>query len=72
MMNTAHFPTFAGSARSSANTNDTHLDRATRARLAQAADRVRPYLARQSDKTLQVLGFTETEIMAIRADRAQS
>lgn len=72
MMNTAHFPTFAGSARSVAEARDDHLYRAQRARLAQAAHRVRPYLARLPDKTLQILGFSAIEIMAIRDDVALS
>lgn len=71
-MNTAHFPTFAGPARPVAEAENDHIDRATRARLAQAAHRVRPYLARLPDKTLQLLGFSATEIMAIRADVALS
>ena len=67
-MNTAHFPAFAGSARSNIEREANQVDRATRARLAQAADRVRPYLARLPDNTLQVLGFTPSEVAIIRAD----
>jgi len=45
----------------------TVYDALIRAQQARANVRVRPYLARESDQTLERLGFSTTEIQAIRA-----
>ena len=71
-MNTTSFPTFAGFHGTADLTGAGPMDRATRARLAHAATRVRPYLARQPEQTLQVLGFSPAEIAVIHASRELS
>ncbi len=45
----------------------TFLERLFAARMAHAERAVRPYLAQQSDERLSTLGFSPSEIRAIRA-----